>query len=43
MNRIEFTFLISQRVPNGSPGRRTDMLTSARIEPSSILPSQVLR
>ena len=30
MKRIEFTFLISQRVPSGSPGLRTETLTSAR-------------
>jgi hypothetical protein len=41
--RIELTFLISQRVPNSPPGLRTDTLTSARIEPSSMLPSQVPR
>jgi hypothetical protein len=41
--RIEFTFLISQRVPSGPPGRRTDTFTSARMEPSSMLPSQVPR
>ncbi len=41
--RIELTFLISQRVPRGSPGRRTETLTSQRSEPSSMLPSQVPR
>ncbi len=43
MKRIELTFLISQRVPSGSPGRRTETLTSARSEPCSMLPSQVPR
>jgi hypothetical protein len=37
--RTELTFLVSVRVPSGSPGLRTLTLTSARIEPSSILPS----
>ena len=41
--RIEFTFLISQRVPSSPPGLRTETLTSQRIEPSSMLPSQVPR
>ena len=41
--RIELTFLISQRVPNGSPGLRTETFTSQRMEPSSMLPSQVPR
>jgi len=39
----EETFLISHLVPSASPGRRTDTLTSARNDPSSILPSQVPR
>ena len=43
MKRMEFTFLISQRVPSGSPGWRTETFTSARSDPSSILPSQVPR
>ena len=38
--RSELRFLISQRVPNGSPGRWTDTLASTRIEPSSIFPSE---
>ncbi len=38
--RTELTFLISHRVPNGSPGRRTDTLASTRIDPSSILASE---
>ena len=37
--RSEFRFLISQRVPKGSPARRTETLASMRIEPSSIRPS----
>ena len=41
--RMEFMFLISQRVPSFSPGLRTETFTSARMEPSSILPSQVPR
>jgi hypothetical protein len=41
--RTELTFLISQRVRNGSPAFRTDTFTSARIEPSSMFPSQVPR
>ena len=41
--RTEFTFLISQRVPYCSPGRRTETLQSQRREPSSMLPSQVPR
>ena len=41
--RIELTFLISQRVPSGSPGRRTETLTSARRLPFSMSPSQVPR
>ena len=43
MKRIEFTFLISQRVPSGAPGLRTDTFTSARSEPFSMSPSQVPR
>jgi hypothetical protein len=43
MKRIELTFLISQRVPSCAPGFRTETLTSARNEPSSMLPSQVPR
>jgi hypothetical protein len=39
-DRSEFRFLISQRMPNGSPGRWTDTLASTRIEPSSILASE---
>ena len=39
MKRTELTFLVSVRVPSGSPGLRTETLTSARIEPCSILPS----
>ena len=38
--RTELTFLISQRVPNGSPGWCTLTLASTRIEPSSILASE---
>ena len=34
--RMELTFLISLRVPKSPPGRRTETLTSARMEPSSI-------
>jgi hypothetical protein len=41
MKRVELTFLISQRVPKPSPGLRTETLTSARMEPSSMLPSHV--
>ncbi len=41
--RTELTFFTSQRVRNGSPGLRTDTFTSARMEPSSMLPSQVPR
>ena len=41
MKRTELTFLVSVRVPNGSPGLRTLTLTSARIEPCSMLPSQL--
>ena len=41
--RIELTFLISQRVPSSPPGLRTETLTSQRMEPSSMLPSQVPR
>src|SRR3546814_1955872 len=37
--RTELTFFVSVRVPSSSPGLRTETLTSARIEPSSILPS----
>jgi hypothetical protein len=43
IKRIELTFLISQRVPSGAPGFRTETLMSARKLPSSILPSQVPR
>src|SRR3546814_8039047 len=32
--RIEFTFLVSVRVPSGPPGRRIERFTSARIERS---------
>ena len=39
--RTELTFLVSVRVPSSPPGLRTLTLTSARIEPSSILPSQL--
>ena len=41
--RTELTFLISQRVPNGAPGLRTETLQSQRSDPSSMLPSQVPR
>ena len=41
--RIELTFFTSQRVRYGSPCLRTETLTSARMEPSSMLPSQVPR
>ena len=41
--RTELTFFTSQRVRYGSPCLRTDTLTSARMEPSSMLPSQVPR
>ncbi len=41
--RTEFTFFTSHRVRNGSPCLRTDTFTSARIDPSSMLPSQVPR
>ena len=34
--RIELTFLISQRVPRGAPGLRTDTFTSARRLPFSM-------
>ena len=37
--RSELRFLISQRVPQGSPARLTETLASTRIEPSSILAS----
>ena len=37
--RSELRFLISQRVPHGSPARWTETLASTRIEPSSILAS----
>jgi len=43
MKVIEFMFLISQRVPSGAPGLRTDTLTSARKLPFSMSPSQVPR
>ncbi len=43
MKRIEFMFLISQRVPSGPPGLRTETLTSARRLPFSMSPSQVPR
>ena len=38
---MEFTFLISARVPNSSPFILTEMLTSQRSDPSSIFPSHV--
>ena len=41
--RMELTFFTSQRVRYPSPAFRTETLTSARIEPSSMLPSQVPR
>ena len=41
--RMELTFFTSQRVRYASPGFRTETLTSARKEPSSMLPSQVPR
>ena len=43
MKLIEFMFLISQRVPSGAPGLRTETLTSARNDPFSMSPSQVPR
>ena len=43
MKLIEFMFLISQRVPSGPPGLRTETLTSARRLPFSMSPSQVPR
>ena len=44
MKRIEFMFLISQRVPSPvEPFGRTETLTSARRLPSCMLPSQVPR
>ena len=36
-----FRFLISQRVPSGAPGRRTETLASQRKLPSCMLPSQM--
>ena len=39
IERTELRFLISQRVPNGSPGLCTLTLASTRIDPSSILAS----
>ena len=40
VERSEFMFLISQRVPSSDdPARRTDTLASMRNEPSSIFPS----
>ena len=41
MKRKLLRFLISQRVPSGSPGRRTDTLASQRKLPSCMLPSQM--
>ena len=41
--RMELTFFTSQRVRYASPALRTDTFTSARMEPSSMLPSQVPR
>ena len=41
MKRNELRFLISQRVPSGSPGRRTDTFASQRKDPSCMLPSQM--
>ena len=42
--RTEFTFLVSVRVRRSvSPTFRTDTLTSQRMEPCSMLPSQVPR
>src|SRR3954447_827886 len=41
MKRTEFTFLISQRVPSGSPGRRTDTLPSAPRVAFPLSPAQV--
>lgn len=35
-NRTEFTFLISQRVLNGSPGRRTETFASTRRLPCAL-------
>jgi hypothetical protein len=43
MKRYELTFLISQRVPGGPPGLRTETLTSARRLPFSMSPSHVPR
>jgi hypothetical protein len=39
MKRNEFRFLISQRVPSGSPARRTETFASQRNDPSCMLPS----
>ena len=39
INLTLFKFLISQRVPQGSPALFTDTLTSHRRDPSSMLPS----
>ena len=41
MKRKLFRFLISRRVPNGAPGRRTETLASQRKLPSCMLPSQM--
>ena len=41
MKRIEFTFLISQRVPSSPPGLRTETFTSQRMEPSSMEQSEM--
>ena len=38
--RSELRFLISQRVPKGSPAWRTETLASIRMEPSSMRPSE---
>src|SRR3954451_18984269 len=39
MNRKELRFFSSQRVPSGSPGRRTETVASQRNDPSCMLPS----
>ena len=43
MKRNEFRFLVSVRVPSGSPGRRTEILTSKRMLPWDMSPSQMPR
>jgi hypothetical protein len=39
-DRNELTFLVSVRVPHGSPGRFSDVLTSQRSDPCSIRTSE---